>query len=177
MPEQMNELLQKVDSLEKQISLVQNNVNFSIGLIWTILGVVVAIIGLALYFLIKMWFNKRFDEEVLKIDNKIKKFVSENPQILYAKGNCLSLSQNLIEGKCEYFIGGLINFKKDNVMYYDIYYVENNKKVSIIENQIEIEDRGIKIILIDKEKLSHSNNLQLNFVILWKNSLYTKNFE
>jgi len=62
---------QKLDALEKALNMVQTNVNFSITLTWTILGVVVAIIGVALYFLVKMWFQKLVHNELAEINNKL----------------------------------------------------------------------------------------------------------
>ncbi|WPC43362.1 hypothetical protein [Clostridium sp. JS66] len=69
MSDQVKELIQKIDSLEKQINLVQNNVNFSLGLTWAILSVIIAATGVSLYFLVKILVNKRVEDE-LKIIKK-----------------------------------------------------------------------------------------------------------
>lgn len=95
MSDQIKELLQKVDSLEKQISLVQNNVNFSLGLTWTILGVVVAIVGVALYFLAKTWVDKRVDAEIGKLRKKFKYKIDDYNVI--QKGSTIELEVKIPE--------------------------------------------------------------------------------
>ncbi|MCQ2010532.1 hypothetical protein NOM01_10945 [Sporolactobacillus sp. STSJ-5] len=59
-------------TLDHEIDLIQNNVNFSLELTWTILGVVVAIIGVALYFLSKLWVEKRVDKTLESLTNSVK---------------------------------------------------------------------------------------------------------
>lgn len=86
MDEKLNQISTKVEYLEKLFNLNQQNINFNINLTWTILATVVAIIGLALYFLAQMWVSKRVDAEMVKFKNiytaEMKSIIFNNPQIL-----------------------------------------------------------------------------------------------
>lgn len=138
MLEQIKELIQKFDSLEKEIDLVQNNVNFSLCLTWTILGVVVAIIGVAVYFLTRIWVNKRVKDELPKA-------IESNPPILYFNGILKKISSNKdeneywytkakIELDCEKFKLRTLNFPVE----LNLYYLESRdfKKFKMVENNV-----------------------------------------
>jgi hypothetical protein len=77
MDEQFKQLSLKVEYLEKMFNLNQQNTNFNIALSWSILGVAIAIVGVSLYFLIKIWFNKLVDERLKDIDFKEKRQMGE----------------------------------------------------------------------------------------------------
>ena len=86
MDEKLSQLLLKIDYLEKLYSQSQQNINYNLSLTWTILGVVVAIIGIALYFLAQMWVNKKVDIEMNifreKYLKEMESLIFNNPQIL-----------------------------------------------------------------------------------------------
>ncbi len=86
MGEKFDQLSLKIDYLEKLFSLSQTNVNNNLALTWTILGVVIAIIGVALFFLAQMWVNKKVDIEMqmFKKDylKEMENLIFSNPQIL-----------------------------------------------------------------------------------------------
>jgi len=86
MQEQIDKLLIRVDYLEKMVNSYQQY----LILTWTIIGVVVAIIGVALYFLAKIWVNKIVENELVKvkeqIKNELEKYIDKKPYMRYQMG-------------------------------------------------------------------------------------------
>ncbi|APB76455.1 endonuclease MutS2 [Paenibacillus polymyxa] len=70
-------LEQEINSLKDLITSLQGNVNFSLGLTWSILGVVVAALGVALFFMVRIWVHKRIDEELKRVDKEIERINEE----------------------------------------------------------------------------------------------------
>lgn len=171
MEQQLKDILSKTEYLEKLINVIQQNVNFSLGLTWAILGVVIAAVGIALYFLVKIWFDSRFKEEAEKIDIKIKNFIRDNPQIMWAKGTCGIIFEDLKKAERCYLINGLKDFKLENMMYLDLFYESNDKKVSIKAKNIQPSANGISFIVATESELPFNIN-SLQFFILWENSFY-----
>lgn len=161
--------ISKIEYLEKLINVVQQNVNFSLGLTWAILGVVIAAIGVAVYFLVKVWFDSRFKEESEKIDIKIKNYIRDNPQLMWANGTCGIVFDDSKKNERCYFINGLKDFKFENMIYLDLFYETNNKKVSINAKNIQPSANGIGFVASTEYELTNYN---LNFFILWKSSFY-----
>lgn len=168
----INDIVLKIDSLEKQINLVQNNVHFTLGLTWTILGVVVAIIGIALYFLAKMWFDKRFAEESKKIDEKIKKFVVENPPVLYSKAEGSILIWTGEKDNCKYYeIQFCVNSEitKSSIIFCQFYYVLGSEKMLIDCYDVKVVNKTVYVIF---KSPNNQNYVNVGYVIMWRNPIY-----
>lgn len=169
----MVELESKIEFLEKQISLLQGNLNFNLSLTWAILGVIVAVLALSSFFSIKSWFNKRFEAETKKIDERIHKFMKENPQLQWAKGNASILQWTQKESgyyESIHLITGLTNFKKENLIYIDAFYVQGEEKRSLNNTHILLSDDGITLTVREKNPIPH--NLNVSYFILWTNPIY-----
>lgn len=162
----------EIDNLNNLITVIQENINFNLGLTWTILGVLVGFLTLASFFSIKSWFNKRFNEETKKIDERVHKFMKDNPQLLWAKGNANELLWELKQDGiyyAKYIITGLMNFKKQNIIYIDAYYFLNGQKVSISDVHMNASDDGIELTILSKQI---PLNINVSFFILWSNPIY-----
>lgn len=79
---QIDEILIKIEYIEKIIDANQQNIQFTLGLTWAIVGVAIAVLGAAAYFLIKMWVNKRVEVEMQIIKKKIN---NKLPQMNYGE--------------------------------------------------------------------------------------------
>lgn len=80
----------KVDNLEKLFNLNQQNINFNLILTWTVLGVMVAVIGIALYFLAKMWVDKAVKENLEKIKKDIINQIDQSKKITVVRNVTIS---------------------------------------------------------------------------------------
>ncbi|MBO0550532.1 hypothetical protein EXQ33_09695 [Clostridium botulinum] len=70
MEEQMKEVLQRIDYLEKLINTIQNNINSNMQLFVAMLALVVALVSGAIFLLVKYLVNKRVDTELIKMIEK-----------------------------------------------------------------------------------------------------------
>lgn len=175
----MSKLGTRIDSLEKQLSTVQDNLNFNLGLTWAILGVIVAVLALSSFFSIKSWFNQRFEDEAKKIDVRISKFLKENPQMLWTSGKAGKIYWDSLKRENKYIINGLKDFQKENLIFLDVFYNINDAKVSIPLYNIKLNDDFIEIILdwrlYAPDLLHHGSefaNLEVEYFILWTNPIY-----
>lgn len=180
---QISELLGKVEYLEKLINTIQNNIISNIELTWTILSVVVATAGVALYALSKVWVNKRVDEELPKV-------IRDNPPVFYFKG-VLSKVQTVQDDNGGCYSQGIIDLdiEKYNIkdikfpMQLDLFYYERknfritNKEFSTISEELEVKvkldyynasisDHGIKIWYKDPFGIVSTNNILWTLQIL-----------
>lgn len=171
----MNDLLSKIDSLEKQITLVQNNVNFSLTITWTILAVVVAVIGVALYFLAKTWFNYRFTQEASKIDDKIKNYVKENPQVFFEKGTGIAVGTLNPDGsmKMYMYIGVKNNISENLIIFSEFSLIKGGRKIAIKEDEMRISGQTVCVTVTNhnKDNLLEGGDT-IEYIIIWENPLY-----
>lgn len=84
MEQKINELTQRINSLSEMFNVLHQNVQFNITMIITVLAFAVTMAGAALVILAKFWVNKRVDEELGKIDERIKRIIEDNPQFYWA---------------------------------------------------------------------------------------------
>lgn len=94
----INSLQQQIDFLTHKIDLINQNIQFNINTFLTVLAIALAIAGGAAIIIAKYLFNKKFEEESNKIDDKIKKFVINNPQYLCTSGQILLKDNGMLEG-------------------------------------------------------------------------------
>lgn len=136
------------NSLDNKIDLINQNVQFNINLMWTMLSVVVATAGVALYALARMWVNKRVDEALPKA-------IQDNPPVLYFKG-ILNGIQSIQDRHGNCFSEGIIyiDTKKYGIEYLefpvelDFFYYEM-REFTIMSKNFEqaIENLGVKVPL------------------------------
>lgn len=67
----IDQITNELKNLSDKINLIDNNVKFNIQMYWAVLAVMVAVIGTAIYFLIKQFVNYTFNKEISKIDDRI----------------------------------------------------------------------------------------------------------
>lgn len=84
MEHKINELAQSVKALTEMFNVLQQNVQFTVNVILAVLGIAITIAGASLVVLAKYWVNKRVDEELSKIDERIKRTIEDNPQFYWA---------------------------------------------------------------------------------------------
>lgn len=176
-----NSIFDKLDFLEKWILQVDSNVKFNMTMQWTILGVVVASVGVALYALSKIWVNKRVEQELDKklniIENNIKQemvdFIKENPQILYTHG---TISPMKIEKEGDDHYATIQVYQGQNISLYfptiiEVYYKQDNKKILVEDIQSRIaENNLIEIRYKMPQSCIYDGVVYWN--ITWQNELY-----
>lgn len=174
MENKISELANRIEYLEKLINVIQNNVNFSLGLTWAILAVVVATSGLALYNLSKIWVNKRVEQELDKkldiIKNNIlddmKQYMYKHPEFLIYNFK-ISVNQYktfIIEFKeCEHINP---NFSLDCTNKLEVYSPLSNRKISF---DVNIKGSCFTFILKDYDRAKDGEDVICTLVLLNKN--------
>lgn len=83
----------KIEGLKDLINSIQENVNFNISMFVNILGVSIAIAGIALFILSKQWVHNLVNKEIVIIKRELKNemvdFIKSNPQFLWARGTSI----------------------------------------------------------------------------------------
>ena len=77
MQQQINDLITKVDYLEKLINTVQQNINFNIAIFIALLTLTAAIIGFALKILAKAWVEKKVENELIALRKEHNDFIAK----------------------------------------------------------------------------------------------------
>jgi hypothetical protein len=77
----MEEITNKLVNLEEKINLINQNTQFSINLFIGILGIAIAIAGVALYKLAKMWVAENVDKELREIRKELNDLKNENIEL------------------------------------------------------------------------------------------------
>lgn len=67
----IDQITNELKNLSDKMNLIDNNVKFNLQMYWAVLAVMVAVIGMALYFLIKQFVNYAVNKELSKIDDRI----------------------------------------------------------------------------------------------------------
>lgn len=190
---QIQEIIQRVDYLEKLINVIQNNVNSSMQLFIGMLGLIAAVLAAAIYFLVKILVNKRVEEELPKV-------IQNNPPILYFKGllnkiqSVADLKQNNI-----WFVEAILDidvrqFTISSIEFpleLEIFYYEKRKftitdeKYNQVTKELEVKvplkwynakivENGIKVWY--KDTFSYSSRINsINWTLKVPNPIY-KNF-
>lgn len=81
-----SQIVQQINDLSDRIQQVSDNNQYLINLTWTILGVVIAVIGFALFFLAKILVNSKVEKE---IDKRLLDLLKSNPPIFIASGTAV----------------------------------------------------------------------------------------
>lgn len=164
----------EISSLEKLITTIQSNVYFTITIIVALLALAVGLAGWALAILVKSRVDKKVEEELGIIEEKVKILLKENPQILWARGHGILNKQSIIDERgtyeYEYIMVGIQKFKKENLVYFDAHYFLEGKKISIDERNVIITDDGIKVSV--KATGGFHVNIHVYIFVMWSNSKY-----
>lgn len=84
-------ILEQVQVISDKVDLINQNYQHSINLTVGLLSLSIAIAGVALYNLTKMWVNKRVEKELetikLDLERELKKYISDNQQFRWASGS------------------------------------------------------------------------------------------
>lgn len=111
MDNQISEILIKIDSLSELIKSTQENVNFNIGLTWTMLGAGIALAAITISLITKALVNTRVEKElkVIKeninnevyefksgLDQRIIELIDNRSKIRWASGQIVENTNNQI---------------------------------------------------------------------------------
>lgn len=165
-----------IQYLEKLINQVQTNVYFVVGTLVAILALAIALVSWAVTIVVKNRVEKTINKEIDSIEKKIKSFSADNPQILWNRGVGNLISSSFDEDKNQtthiYYVIGLKNFKKENLIYLDVYYVLDNIKVPIDDFNIYLKDDGIEVKVIENFNRVGSN-LRIHAFVMWSNPYFS----
>lgn len=112
MEQQIQEIISKIDAVEKVINVIQQNLNSNIQAFLSCLALIVATSGVALVYYVKSTVNKRVEKELLvirenlknelkgEIEGNVKKYIKENRQIKWAKGSKIITEHDNIINIC-----------------------------------------------------------------------------
>lgn len=70
-----------------------------------------------------------------------------------------------------YVINGLSKSKKNNLLFIDVYFWIDGKKVYVPENQIKISDGEITVSLTS-QSITFTAEARLEYFVLWTNPVY-----
>ncbi|GAA0082417.1 MULTISPECIES: hypothetical protein [Clostridium] len=160
MEEQMKEVLQRIDYLEKLINTIQNNINSNMQLFVAMLALVVALVSGAIFLLVKYLVNKRVDTELIKM-------IEKNPPTLYYQG-ILNKIYSVCDDKHNWFSEGIISvdLNKFNIkslefpIQLDLFYFKDDS-FKMANRMGEREDKKVKIKVDLKE---YEANLENNCI-------------
>ncbi|MCY6355369.1 hypothetical protein [Clostridium sp. ZS2-4] len=175
--EKIKEIFIRIEYLEKLINSMQQN----LILTWTILGVVVASAGIALYNLSKIWVNNRVEQELDKkleqIKSNIKQemmdYIKTNPQVCYARGSNAIIMSEMIGydwySTINLYLGQKISLEFPTKL--EVYYIKGNDKIIVEDIQANVgENNSIKIRY--KVPQSCVDLKVVHWNITWNNELY-----
>lgn len=172
----------EIEHLRDLITLVQTNVTFTLTIVVAILGVAIAAAGWALYVLARKWVDERVEKELNVIEEKVKSFSLNNPQFLWASssGVLTSISMDANGGNQipTYQLHGLDNFKEENLVYLDVYYIFEKNRQPITDYEIEYIKNGVSISIPEKSQRNTFNpNRQVHIFLLWHNPVFINALE
>lgn len=170
----------EIQSLKDLITIIQSNVNFTLSIFLGVLGIAIAITGVALAILARKWVNDRFDVEIKSFDNKMKEFLIDNPPMLWARGvgvltSSISIGDVSPAYKHEYQIKGMKDFSQDDIIYIDAYYIQNGVKIAIDEINIYVTESGINVYVIENIGLNNPG-IEVRAFLLWSNPKLKNNY-
>lgn len=70
----------ELSGLSEKINLIDNNVKFNIQILWGVLALIVAVLGMAIYFLVKQYIKTTLDLQLKEQINIVKKGIIEDLQ-------------------------------------------------------------------------------------------------
>lgn len=90
MEQQIKEIISRIDTLEKLINVIQQNLNSNIQSFLACLALIVATSGVALVYYVKSTVNKRVEKELAiikeNLKNDLEKYIDKNPHMRYQMG-------------------------------------------------------------------------------------------
>ncbi|MCZ0872750.1 hypothetical protein [Peribacillus sp. AS_2] len=93
MKDRLNELELKLENLQNMVQLVDEYSRHMTSQIWSMLGVLIAVLGGAAYFLIKNIVNDRVNKE---IDKRLLSLIKSNPPLFNTSGSSIPDKDNKI---------------------------------------------------------------------------------
>ena len=99
----------KYDALKDNIDIFQQNINNNITWFYAILAIIVATIGVALYFLVKNAVSIGVEKGIEKTHKKIEDIITESRQFEISKGN-----SNILDNKIH--VAGFPDYIKENIV-------------------------------------------------------------
>ncbi|ACD23819.1 hypothetical protein FDE76_01465 [Clostridium botulinum] len=177
----IEEIKQQLDFLSDKIDLINVNLQFNITTFLAILSIALVIAGTSSVILAKYLFNKRFDIEIKKIDDKIKQMLIDEPPILSVTNTIISLTLNIEQednGKTIYRYKGLLilgkNVTKQSFISSEFYhFIPPGIRKEPLENyKLDIKNKVHLEIIIDcnQEMPKWWEFIEVN--IAWKNPIY-----
>ncbi|NFC89522.1 hypothetical protein EXN13_18110 [Clostridium botulinum] len=169
----ISSLQQQINSLSNRINYIDETIKFNISTFLTTLAIALALAGGAAVIIAKHLFNKKFEEEFKKIDEKIKLFVLENPQMLWLKGTgtlIWSREEDIdnIQSAIVFYVNG--NISKELILFSEFDLIIGKEKIAINEYKIETNGNEVKV------QFKHPDNIvsfnKIGFFIIWQNPLY-----
>jgi|GEM_PF-6109868 len=170
----ISSLQQQIDFLTDKVDLINQNIQFNINTFLTVLAIALAIAGGAAIVLAKYLFNKRFEEEAKKIDEKIKNYVKENPQIRWARGIGTLIWSKMIEGnkyQSKIVIYTINNISKDLILLSEFNVISGEQKIPITDYEILIVNNQVTVEFIHPNHIGLLIN-HIEFFMLWQNPIY-----
>jgi hypothetical protein len=151
--EKLSDLELKFDSLKENMGIFQQNINNNISWFYTVLGIIVAVLLVALYFLVKNAVSMGVEKGIAKAHKKIEDQIKDSQQFRIAKGNT-----NIIDNKIH--IAGLSDLSKENIVSVTVItkhgqILENNNVIIHEDGYLTIETHGVE------------NFLYVHWVIVW----------
>lgn len=170
----ISSLQQQIDFLTDKVDLINQNIQFNINTFLTVLAIALAIAGGAAIVLAKYLFNKRFEEEAKKIDEKIKNYVKENPQIRWSKGMGTLIWTKHIQGneyQSEFVIYVNGEIAKDLILLSEFNFIVGSKKTPILDYEIITKNNEVRVHYKHPYTMGMTAN-KIEFFILWQNPIY-----
>lgn len=178
----IDQIANELKNLSDKMNLIDNNVKFNIQIFWGVLALIVAVLGIAIYFLVKQFINHTIETELDKkleeLKQKIVKEITyENEKIQptlingwtsledYERLNCWKDNKGFVYLK-GVISGGVINH---SACYLPKGYRPNNK---ITIPVITYEKIGTATINIDGEiHIDKINNQYVEFNVQFKSTI------
>lgn len=147
---------EKISYLEQLINNVQTNVTFTVSVVIAVLGVAVAIAGVALYLIAKSAVSTGIEKGIQDIDRKILKIMSDNPPYHHARGNG-TVQRNA------FVISGLSEFNFDLLVSLEVF----NRDGKELARNIQFENDSITVRLLEYDVENDGPIVYWN--VVWRN--------
>jgi hypothetical protein len=158
--DKVTELSLKLDALKESFQIYQQNINNNISWFYALLGLMAAIIGAAVYFLVKNIVNERVEKE---LDKRIIRAIQQFPPVLWASG-----TGSIVENKL--IITGLKDFSKERLLSLNILKLDGTS----FDYKYKINDNGtIEVDFNVNGKINLEKYAQ--WTVIWLRKEYERN--
>ena len=167
MKDRWNELEIKLENLQNMVQLVDEYSRHMTSQIWTMLGVLIAVLGGATYFLIKNIVNDKVNKE---IDKRLINLIKSNPPVFVASGSAIPDENKRIYLNSS--LPGIEQLVPDQVLIFEVTCEQSTFDTLSggLSSTLRINENGI----IEIEVLNyHLNNGKVHWKILWPRIEYT----